>query len=115
MVNEYVVYAHFDKDNICFYVGFSGNKNRPYTKSGRNKIWIDFAKNGFSVEILKTFTDKNEALIFEKQEIKKRNPISNIWKSSVIKNDIKYKTIIPNSNLRTKTKHIYLPAEVVKF
>ena len=67
----FYVYQHIRKDNnIPFYVG-KGSKNRVNFKGRKNKGWNNIVnKVGYKPEILKYFSNEDEAIEWEHQLIK---------------------------------------------
>ena len=65
------VYEHRRNDTgEVFYVGIGNDKNRPYTKQGRNRFWKRIVnKHGYSVHILHDNISWDEACQLEKQLI----------------------------------------------
>lgn len=78
-IKEYYVYTH-ERDGNVLYVG-AGHSNRAYnfTDPRRNKKWYEHVKNGqpITVNIVKTFDSKKDALAFEKELILELKPIAN--------------------------------------
>jgi DNA-binding transcriptional regulator YiaG len=72
MEQKFVVYQHLRKDtNEVFYIGI-GDKQRPYTKSGRNKIWTNiFKKHGHIVEVIYEVDTWSQAGVIEIMLIEK--------------------------------------------
>jgi len=68
---HYVTYKHTNKAGDV-YIG-SGHNLRPYVKnsSSRSKAWIKAFSNGFEIEILKEFSNKEDALRYESELINK--------------------------------------------
>lgn len=61
-MNNWYTYRHRRNDtNKVFYVGIGKTKNRPYSKSNRNKYWHNTSNLGYSVEIIATHLSKEEA------------------------------------------------------
>lgn len=62
-VGRYYVYRHYIGDNT-FYVG-KGQEGRANVTRQRNKVWQEFAKDGYEIEILKYFNNERDALDYE--------------------------------------------------
>lgn len=78
-IKNFCVYSHDINGNII-YIG-AGTPSRPYSFC-RPKRWRDLVlKNNFELEIkiIGWFSSKKEALIFEKEMIKKWKPICNLF------------------------------------
>ena len=52
----YYVYAHFDKEGKCFYIGKGKNK-RAFSHRGRNKYWTREAARGLKFMYLEEGKD----------------------------------------------------------
>lgn len=63
---RFCVYIHRRKDNdVCFYIG-SGNDERPFKKTSRNKEWKDIVENtDYYVEYLSTDLSRKDAIKLE--------------------------------------------------
>lgn len=67
---RYYVYLHKLNDGTVFYVG-KGNRERAYSKLGRNKKWLEITKNqDFIVDIIKSDLTQEEAISLESTYIK---------------------------------------------
>lgn len=72
-----VVYKHYNKQGLLFYIGVSINDNRPHSTNSRNEVWQKCAKSGFTVEL----SDKlphAEAIILERKLIDEFKPMANL-------------------------------------
>jgi hypothetical protein len=76
----YYVYLHYRLDTgECFYIGKGTQPRRARVKDGRNNLWQKvYNKAGRKVIIAEYFQTEQEALDFEKDMIKRYNPLANI-------------------------------------
>jgi len=82
------VYIHKRNDtNKIFYVG-KGNKRRAWSKTGRNNGWfklikkLEYEEIGYTIEIIERNLSEEQALLKEKQLIKRHNPECNLSKDT---------------------------------
>jgi len=77
MIKQFVVYQHRRKDTgKIFYIGI-GDKDRPYDKKGRNKLWKDIVnKTDYDVEILYVVNNRIQACVIEIMLIEKYGRIN---------------------------------------
>lgn len=79
----YCVYYH-KNDDVVFYVG-AGKSERPYVLAGRSDKWRKHVNSlprktfDVDIEIAAHFPSKQEALRFEREEIKRLKPIANVF------------------------------------
>jgi hypothetical protein len=68
-ITHFVVYKHINA-NGDVYIG-CGNNLRPYgaNLSNRSKYWFEAFTNGYEIEILKEFSNRELALKYEKKLI----------------------------------------------
>ena len=66
MIKAFCLYQHTTADTgEVFYVGI-GSLRRPYTRKNRNKQWHEVVKkHGYSVDVMKIFTDRELLLCWE--------------------------------------------------
>lgn len=69
-MNNFYIYAHRSiTTNKIFYIG-KGKDNRAYIKRSRNNIWNQFAKTGYTIEIIKKNISEQKAYDIEHTYIK---------------------------------------------
>ena len=75
--NSYYVYTHSYRGKV-FYVG-SGVRGRAFTLRARGLKWMNYVKTipNFKVHILAEFNTREEALVYERKQIKKLKPFTN--------------------------------------
>ena len=80
-MNHYLVYKHIRKDNNkVFYIGCSGNYNRPYDFKRRTTLWKEaFKETEIKVEIIEVNLSKQEALDLELNLIKSHDGLVNLY------------------------------------
>ena len=67
-MNKYYVYKHINTNGEVFYIGSNhraGNPLRAYNFIQRSKLWKENSKPGFTVEIVKYFSDREECVKYE--------------------------------------------------
>lgn len=115
--NKYCVYYHKNKGEV-FYIG-AGKIDRPFTLTGRSIKWRAYvnslAKKSFQVEIevVRSFTTKTEALRFEKEEIKRLQPNTNVTDNPLRKMEILLIRFTRQQRvkIRRETKRLRLKSE----
>lgn len=80
-MKRFFTYIHKNNNDEVFYVGcasthpnnrgFVGKHKRAYAKDGHSSLWEEGAKNGYYVEIIEYFEDRDAAFLAERHLIEK--------------------------------------------
>ena len=82
---DHYVYSHITNDtNTVFYIGH-GRKSRAWTKYGRNSQWVQYSKNGYTIEIISEGLSKSSAIEQERLLINTLKPFANLSNPAHVK------------------------------